>query len=94
MLDQITEHRTSVYDADAVPEPLRPFSVIQLKAGPTTIDMKPRAALDARLDRPVRVPGRSMVARRMEGTGAFWVTRAGNRIRVVAKTPADSKEQS
>lgn len=38
--DWVPRRLDGVYDADAIPQPLRPFSVIQLKAGATTIDMK------------------------------------------------------
>ncbi|RRS01752.1 SUKH-4 family immunity protein [Glycomyces terrestris] len=38
--DWVPRRLLGVYDADAVPAPLKPFSVIQLKAGTATIPMK------------------------------------------------------
>lgn len=38
--DWVPRRLEGMYDADAVPEPLHAFSVIQLKAGATTIDTK------------------------------------------------------
>lgn len=38
--DWVPRRLAGLYDADAIPEPLGPFSVVQLQAGETTIDTK------------------------------------------------------